>query len=85
MPPSRKSKKPRQGEEEESGEAAGVDNTSEEQSSGDESEEEREEEISMPTEGHKISKLKCVEMKGRGRVWSAFTAPQLDPAACRRQ
>ena len=31
----------------------------------------------MPKEGHKISKLKCVEMKGRGRVWSAlFCEPE---------
>ena len=47
LPPSRKSKKPRQGVEEESEEADSVDNTSEERSSGDESEEEREEETSI--------------------------------------
>ena len=43
----------------------------EEEISDGESEEEKEEEseeIAMPKEGHKISKLKCVEIKGRGRV-----------------
>ena len=30
------------------------------------------EEISMPKEGHKISLLKCEEVKGKGSVWSVF-------------
>ena len=67
------SKKPRQGGKEESDEDDN--DASEEDSSDDESEDESEEEsteIAMPKEGNKNSKLKCMEIKGRAHVWSAF-------------
>ena len=68
-----KAKKPRQGEEEDSKEGSDEeDEASEESDKESDKESQGRDEISMPKEGHQISKLKCVEIKGRGRVWRAF-------------
>jgi len=68
--PNSNTKKAKQKQSNESEEEEESSESEEEESS--ESEEEEEPSMDMPQTGHKISKLKCEETKGRARVWWAF-------------